>query len=227
MSPQPNGCQPLLGQAVVAILVATLLRCTDGQNLVGWGDVKDIPDPNSEEYFAMIRTDYQFRLQGDYVYYTIDMRVNPCSDLVKSGMLGDNCCRFTNIHGCQDVPEVNAGPDLLIAFFQNAHIVSCRGTVFEQDPNCGTYIEVHRKEGDRDRVLADVRIDATPMPNGYQTQRIATYRLCLGDHQLWWVIRTRSGPFVQKVKDFVVLSPSCPTAEGVVPAPVSTRTFDI
>jgi len=223
MLPQSRGPQPLLGQAVVALIAAALLRCTGGQNLVGWGQVRDIPDPTSEEYFAVLRTDYQMRLQSDYVYYTIDMLLNPCSDLVKSGMLGENCCQFTNIHGCQDVPEINAGPDLQIAYFQNSHIVSCRGTVFEQDPNCGTYIEVHRSFGDTDRVLADVRIDATPLPNGYQTTRIATYQLCMGEHELWWVIRTRAGPYVQKIKKFTVNFPSCASPPGLVEAPESTK----
>jgi len=223
MASRSCGLSPLQSY-MVWLLFMVAFGTVDGQrswDLIGWGDIRDVPSSNTEEYFRLLRSDYQFRLQEDYVQYTIDMRINPCYDKVKTGGRGENCCQFTNVHGCQDVPEINAGPDLLIAYFQNAHIVSCRGTLFEQDPNCGTYIEVHRKEGDVNRVLSDVRIDATALPSGYQTTRVATFRLCLGDHQLWWVIRTRSGPFVQKVKDFRVLSPTCPTPEGAIPAPIS------
>jgi hypothetical protein len=229
MSAWPHGRQPLLGRQVWSLLVIGSLWCAGGQrswDLVGWGQIKDIPDSNTPEYFGLLRTDYKFRGQDDYVQYTIDMRINPCYDSVRTGGYGENCCQFTNVHGCQDMPEIYAGPDLLIGYFQNAHIVSCRGTLFEQDPNCGTYIEVHRKFGDTTSVLSDVRIDSIPLPNGYQTTRIATFALCLGDHELWWVVRSRSGPFVQKVKGFKVLSPSCPTPVGQIEAQTSTRESD-
>jgi len=174
----------------------------------------------------MLRTDYKFREQADYVHYTIDIRVNPCDNLIQTGGTGQGCCQFTNQAACQDVPHTDAGADLLIAYFQNAHVVSCRGTRFESDPNCGTYIEIHKalSEG-RDQVLADVRIDHNPFPNGYQTTRIATYQLCLGEHELWWVVRTRAGPFVQKIKKFMVNHPTCETPPGAVPAPVSKQGF--
>lgn len=193
---------------------------------MGWGQIPDIPERDNDAYFALLRSDYRFRLQEDYVQYTIDMRINPCADKIKAGGMGDNCCQKTNINGCQDVPEIDAGQDLLIAYFQNAHIANCRGTLFEDDPNCGTYIEVHRKEGDKNAVLADVRIDKTPFPNGYDTTRIATFALCLGPHELWWVVRTRAGPFVQKIKEFQVNSPTCKTPPGRIAAPISELVWD-
>jgi len=220
----PRGSQPLLDRRLWVLLVVGLLEhvcCQRSEDIVGWGEIRDIPDGNTDEYFSLLRNDYQYRLQENYVQYTVDMRINPCADKVKTGDYGENCCQFTNVHGCQDVPEISAGADLLVGYFQNAHIVSCRGTLFEQDPNCGTYIEVHRKEGNVKEVLADVRIDATPLPDGYQTTRLATLRLCLGDHELWWVVRTRSGPFVQKIKGFKVVSPTCPNPPGSIKAPVA------
>ena len=32
---------------------------------------------------------------------------------------------------------------------QNAHIASCRGTDFEYDPNCGTYLEAGHQQFER------------------------------------------------------------------------------
>mmetsp|Transcript_59834 Transcript_59834/g.135235 ORF Transcript_59834/g.135235 Transcript_59834/m.135235 type:complete len:237 (+) Transcript_59834:2-712(+) len=182
---------------------------------VGWGLIGGTPERDNDIYFSMLRTDYKFRLRQDYMEYTIDILVNPCKELVRSGGKGENCCFETNRAGCQHHPTVSAGPDLQIAYFQNAHIPTCRGTMFDGDPNCGTYIEVHRP-GDK-RVLADVAIDLAPYPNGFRTTRIATHTLCLGDHELWWVVRTRSGPYVQRSRQFFVENPSCEGPPGSVP----------
>mmetsp|Transcript_63840 Transcript_63840/g.100940 ORF Transcript_63840/g.100940 Transcript_63840/m.100940 type:complete len:232 (+) Transcript_63840:112-807(+) len=220
-------CGRIARRCTVLVIFACLLPSSvEGQiawNTLGWGEIIDIPERDSEFYFNSLRSDYKFRLQSDYVQYTIDLLINPCKDSVRAGGRGENCCQSTNRNPCQDDPEVPAGPDLLVAYFQNNHVVSCRGTLFEEDPNCGTYIEVHRKFGpDRLKVLADVRIDETAFPNGYLTTRIATFQLCLGEYQLWWVVRTRSGPYVQKTKDFHVTTPTCATPVGAIPAQAST-----
>merc|ERR1712187_66159 len=86
---------------------------------------------------------------------------------------------------------------------------------FDGDPNCGTYIEVHRPKDPQ--ILADVRIDGGSLMNGYRTARVSTWRLCLGEHQLWWVIRTRSGPYVQRIVDFFIDAPTCNAPPGGVP----------
>ena len=106
-----------------------------------------------------------------------------------------------------------------VAFFQNAHIATCQNTQYQDDVNCGTYLEIH-KPGDP-KVWADVAIDGTPFINGYRTVNIATYRLCLGDHEIWWVVRTRSGPYVQMKRSFNITGPSCTESKpaGAVPAP--------
>jgi len=211
------------------LFVAGLPRWTYGQiawDTVGWGVIKQLPEKTDPNYFIMIRGDYKFRLQADYVHYTIDIRVNPCDNLIMTGGTGQGCCQLTNQAACQDVPYADAGPDLLLAYFQNAHIVSCKGTRYQSDVNCGTYIEIHKASGteaERFQVLADVQIDATPFPSGYQTTRIATYQLCMGEHELWWVIRTRAGPYVQKIKKFTVNFPSCASPPGLVEAPESTK----
>merc|ERR1712118_198015 len=121
------------------------------------------------------------------------------------------CCKDSGILACQHHPNVVAGPDLQIAYFQNAHIVNCAGTVFEKDPNCGTYIEIHRqgREEIRRQVLADLPLEEQFL-SGFRTAFLPTHRLCFGQHELWWVVRTRSVPFVQKVKEFSVTQPSCP-----------------
>jgi len=186
---------------------------------LGWGMLGPFPERETPEYFAALRSDYKLRIQEDYVMYSIDILIDPCRDQVKTGGLGTLCCMNTNIAGCQSYTEIEAGNDMQIAFFQNAHITSCRGTVFDGDPNCGTYIEIHRP-GDV-RVIADVSIDQVTFPNGYQTTRIPTYQLCRGPYELWWVVRTRSGPFLQKRRSFLVTDPGCPAPPGQVESPES------
>merc|ERR1712032_147522 len=186
----------------------------------GWGFIGGIPvlpERDTQEYFNLLRTDYKFRLQPDYVQYSVDIKVDPCRDLVLTGGRGDQCCFDMNTVCCQHHPLVQAGPDLQIAFFQNAHIPNCHGTLFAGDLNCGTYIEVHRKGSIQ--VLADISIDAEPFTNGYRTTRVATHKLCLGEHELWWVVRTRSGPWVQQIVAFNVSFPTCAASEGSIASP--------
>lgn len=191
-----------------------MLRSEDA---IGWSPVKNMPQRDTAPYFALIRTDYKFRLQNDYVAYSIDILIDPCRDLVRAGGRGSACCKDQNIAGCQHHPDIEAGQDLQVAYMQNAHIASCRGTDFEYDPNCGTYLEVHRP-GTKE-VLSDVRIDAQSFPSGYQTVFLATHRLCRGQYEVWWVVRTRSGPYVQRTRSFYVSSPTCETPLGGVDPP--------
>lgn len=206
-----------VGLGFQSLLVAATRSATG--DITGWGVLDAVPESDTRAYFAMLRTDYKFQIQEEVgrIYYSIDMRVDPCRDLVQAGGLGEECCFDTNVAGCQHHDIIEAGPDLQIAFFQNAHIPRCTGTIFEGDPNCGTYIEVHRK--DEVDVLADVPIDLEAFPNGYRTTRVATHRLCLGEHELWWVVRTRSGPYVQARRAFNVSLPSCVAPQGSVRAP--------
>ncbi|CAJ1330786.1 unnamed protein product [Effrenium voratum] len=199
------------------LLVVLLCQQTRAQDAVGWSPVKNMPQRDTDPYFALIRTDYKFRLQQDYVAYSIDILIDPCRDLIRSGGKGSACCGGSNLAGCQHHPEIEAGQDLQVAYMQNAHIASCRGTAFEYDPNCGTYLEVHRP-GQKE-VLADVRIDAASFPSGYQTVFLATHRLCRGQYEVWWVVRTRSGPYVQRTRGFYVSAPTCDTPPGGVDPP--------
>ncbi|CAK8986818.1 unnamed protein product [Durusdinium trenchii] len=186
---------------------------------------------------AVLRIDpyglQEFRLQNDYVAYSIDILIDPCRDLIRSGGRGSACCSFSGVAGCQHHPDVEAGQDLQVAYMQNAHIASCRGTEFEYDPNCGTYLEVHRPG--QKAVLSDVRIDSTTTVTwtdlgagveqpyitsaGYQTRFLATHRLCRGEYEVWWVVRTRSGPYVQRTRAFYVSSPTCETPPGGIDPP--------
>eukprot|EP00927_Polykrikos_kofoidii_P054649 TRINITY_DN49036_c0_g1_i1.p1 TRINITY_DN49036_c0_g1~~TRINITY_DN49036_c0_g1_i1.p1 ORF type:complete len:286 (-),score=20.48 TRINITY_DN49036_c0_g1_i1:109-966(-) len=217
-------------------LLCMLPRACVGGDLnddIGWGVIASLPARDSDAYFKLVRTDYTFKLEPDYIGYSIDLRVDPCRDLVRAGSAGKECCSDTNTAGCQHHPSIKAGADLQIAYFQNAHIPTCAGTIFEGDPNCGTYIEVHRPFLERTtlpvgapelhpkerEILGDMKIDGGTLMSGYRKGKIPTHRLCLGDHELWWVVRTRSGPFVQKIQPFSVERPSCPAPEGAVPAP--------
>merc|ERR1712039_1027277 len=159
----------------------------------------------------------RFRLQEDYVAFSLDVLVDPCRDKERTGGLDEECCYDTNLAGCQSYQEIVAGADLQIAYFSNAHIPTCRGTIFERDPNCGTYIEIHRPWDTT--ILADVNIDEDQYPDGFRTTRIATHRLCMSQHEMWWVVRTRNGPYVQQIRKFFVTGPSCPAPpdEEVLP----------
>jgi hypothetical protein len=175
----------------------------------------------SPEYYASIRTDYKFRLvnMGDPgralngteiywpAYYKIDIRVDPCRDVALTGGRRDQCCSGTGGIDCQDHTDgIYAGNDLLVAYMQNARISTCDGTVFSDDLNCGTYLEIHRM-GDDPTVLSDLKLFNAG--GVYQTVHIPTTNLCTGEYEIWWVVRTRSGPYVQYKKLLNVLSPSC------------------
>jgi len=223
----------LLGMTHVAsrtalLIAAVLIRPSNAVrgDAVGYGYFGALPKANSEPYLKLVRTDYKFKLQGPYMEYTIDILVDPCRNKVQTGGRGDDCCNEVNFANCQHHPRVTAGPDLTVAFFQNAHIPNCRGTPFENDPNCGTFLEVHRK-GDS-TLVSDARIDDVPFPSGYRTTNVETHRLCLGEHELWWVVRTRSGPYVQAIRDFYITGPSCEPPAGLdfqSPPPVPDGTM--
>eukprot|EP00930_Biecheleria_cincta_P005544 TRINITY_DN106475_c0_g1_i1.p1 TRINITY_DN106475_c0_g1~~TRINITY_DN106475_c0_g1_i1.p1 ORF type:complete len:261 (+),score=20.44 TRINITY_DN106475_c0_g1_i1:39-785(+) len=194
-------------------------------NTAGWSPVINSPQRDTDDYFALLRQDYHMiqDIQRDYVGYTIDIRVDPCRDLIKAGGLGEACCKDTNQQGCQDYYNIESGQDLQVAFLQNAHVAGCRRTIFETDPNCGTYLEIHRPG--RLEVYADIQIDDIGLPIGYRTVFLATHRLCRGDHETWWVVRTRSGPYVQKIKPFSVTAPSCSPPTGGPKPPVQLSSF--
>jgi len=179
-----------------------------------------MPQRDTEEYFDMLRRDYKLRIQSDYVKYSIKIYIDPCRDLMRAGGLGQDCCKDANVAGCQHHGDILAGEDLQVAYLQNAHVASCRGTEFENDPNCGTFLEIHRPM--QPTVLADVQIDHNSFPNGFQTVFLATHRLCLGPHEVWFVVRTRSGPYVQKIQPFMIVGPTCSAPIGAV-APPKTR----
>ena len=193
-----------------------------------------VPLVLGSHYFGSIRKDYKMRIIKDTaeslvdkyphthqisgvnpILYQIDIRVDPCRHAPLTGGLFQNCCRNTNKANCQDNPSINAGTDLLLGYFQNAHIVSCAGTEFQYDINCGTYIEIHKQTSslipfsESAQVLADVPLNQGDTVNGYLTTYIDTSSLCAGSYELWWVIRTKSGPYVQFIKSFQVLFPSC------------------
>lgn len=208
----------LLFCCTVALQARCLQAAKDDQHKKGWGSLGALPPPDTEEYLKLLRTDYKFRIQPDYIHYSISMKIDPCRDALKTGGLGKSCCFDFNEPACQHYDSIKAHKNLQVAFFQNAQIPTCFGTVFERDPNCGTYIEIHRP-GDN-KVLHDVKIDGDGLlQSGFRTVLMPTHRLCLGEHQLWWVVRTRSGPYVQKMQDFFVEAPSCAAPPGGISAP--------
>ena len=186
-------------------------------DFTGTGSTRNFPIRNTDQYFASLRKDYNYRIisptptpggsLSSPTLYKIEIRIEPCRLAVLTGNRMNNCCDNTNEANCQDHTSIDAGEDMQVAYFQNAHIPTCVGTVFETDPNCGTFIEVHRVN-DVD-VVADLPLTKGDTTHGFRSAYIDTTRLCAGDYELWWVVRTRAGPFVQYRKLFKVLSPSC------------------
>lgn len=95
---------------------------------------------------------------------------------------------------------------------QTAYIVECGG-VFRRSQSCGTFLEVHRPGSEE--VLAQARLRGQ-YTSGYRMAVITTTHLgngsrtlCEGDHELWWVHRTRYEYIVEKVMPFRIVSPEC------------------
>jgi hypothetical protein len=181
------------------------------------------------------RTDYKFRLidansvsaalTGTAVYwpslYQIDVRINPCvNSTLAGGRNSLECCSMTGEVNCQDSIEgvFAGGDDLQVAYMQNALISTCKGTEFEDDIyNCGTFLEIHRAvtstsnlTNTEAEVLSAVSLNGDA--NGaFSTTYLSTRNaaICTGNYELWWVVRTRSGPYVQLRKPFTVIAPSC------------------
>merc|ERR1719393_1115804 len=74
----------------------------------GWGVISSLPERDSDDYLKLLRSDYKFVLQPEYVHYTIDMKVDPCRDAVQAGEAGKDCCYDTNAAGCQHHPTIKA-----------------------------------------------------------------------------------------------------------------------
>ena len=101
---------------------------------------------------------------------------------------------------------------LQLGVTQTAYIVECGGE-FRNDPNCGTFLEIHRPG--RREVLAQARLRGQ-FASGYRSTVISTtYRgnssrvLCEGAHELWWVQRTRHRWVVEAILPFHISSPRC------------------
>lgn len=210
------------------ILIADARNVTiaTSKDYSGIGSFDDVPARGTAANLQAVRRDYKFRLvntgsiqaamAGKEIfwptYYQIDIRIEPCSNFTLSGGRGDSCCSSTGEINCQDTTTgVHAGQDMQIAYVQNAHVSTCLGTEFEDDLNCGTFIEIHRVGTELTdsvaEVLADIRLEN--LGGSYNTDYVSTAHLCAGQYELWWVVRTRSGPYVQHRKPFDILTPTC------------------
>lgn len=198
-----------LGSCCAALASASSERPTTDDT--GWGELPEVGEKD-DSYFASLRGDYKYK-PIDHVAYTVQLRLDPCRIFSLTGGLGFRCCANTNnLANCQHHTDIEAGMDLQFAYFTNAHIPNCRGTAFEKSPDCGTYVEIHRlhpSEAEYHKVLHDRAVDQKAFLDGFQTSRISTYKLCLGEHELWWVVRTRAGPYVLLKLPFMVVTPSC------------------
>eukprot|EP01017_Pseudomicrothorax_dubius_P005143 TRINITY_DN11215_c0_g1_i1.p1 TRINITY_DN11215_c0_g1~~TRINITY_DN11215_c0_g1_i1.p1 ORF type:complete len:227 (+),score=32.01 TRINITY_DN11215_c0_g1_i1:195-875(+) len=139
----------------------------------------DIPDPNN---------------------YVVDIKVDPCRLLKPQFCIeGANEALYTNQF------NVTGGGDLLVAWFLNVYTIKC-GNEFAESDECGTFLEVHRPFDER--VLASTRI-VLDYSDGYAFDYISLRDICAGRYEIWFVFRMPIGRFIQHIKPFFILSPSC------------------
>ncbi|KDO35234.1 hypothetical protein SPRG_00079 [Saprolegnia parasitica CBS 223.65] len=99
-----------------------------------------------------------------------------------------------------------------VAYMQTAFIMQCMGG-FALDNHCGTFLELHKPNDET--ILAQTRLFAE-LPNGYRTTTLPLFykgnmsrTVCLGDYEIWWVLRTQYKFVVQYRKKLRVASPVC------------------
>ena len=132
--------------------------------------------------------------------YSIRMRINPWI-----GRNNDMCWDETNEGAWGDNTEFESGEDMTVSWFTNGYIFHC-STIFENNDECGTYIEIHRPTDSR--VIEALKITRL-YRSGYSTEFISTKNLCAGRYELWFVLRSRNGRTMQHVKPFYSNGPSC------------------
>lgn len=101
---------------------------------------------------------------------------------------------------------------LEIGITQTAYIVQCGGK-YKDDPNCGTFLEIHRPG--RREILSQTRLRGQ-FASGYRMTVISmTHKgsaervLCEGEHEMWWVVRSKHEWVVEAVLPFRIASPRC------------------
>lgn len=99
-----------------------------------------------------------------------------------------------------------------VAYSQTGYISQCAGE-FALDNHCGTFLEVH--EPGSKLILSQVRL-LGEYPSGFRTTTVPlffqgdrTRTICVGDYEIWWVLRTKYNFIVQKKKKFRVTHPPC------------------
>lgn len=99
-----------------------------------------------------------------------------------------------------------------IAYTQTAFITECSHQ-YKDDPHCGTYLEVHKPDDEEPLAVTKLRGQFT---SGYRMSLLSTtYKgrldrlLCRGEHEIWWVQRTRYNFVVENKKKFFISAPEC------------------
>lgn len=140
-------------------------------------------------------------------YFKIMMKVDPC----RNKGVTDLCCDGTNEAVCEDNTVITSGTDIGLAWFISGFVMRCEET-FRDLGLCGTYIEIHKPNSHK--IEEELEITAT-ISSGFKTEFISTKNLCAGRYEFWLVVRNRNGSFIQHVKPFFSIYPSC-TQENVV-----------
>jgi len=140
--------------------------------------------------------------------------------------------KYTELPACWDFNETVVGgqpcrnetghvlPSCIeIGITSTAQIVICGGEM-ANDPHCGTFLEIHQKDGytplvHNETVLSSKQI-TTPFLSGYSMTTLSTNFmgnssrvLCKGPYEIWWVQRTPYNFIVQKKKSLDIFYPPC------------------
>jgi len=136
----------------------------------------------------------------------------------------DNNHTINALNSCLTPEGVELPYCVQLAFTSTTYIVKCGGNLLN-DPNCGSFLEVHLP-GNPD-IITEVRIPPdTTFTSGYRTTimplnyKTANRTVCLGGYEIWWVQRARGRKIVESVKPFSISEPMCdwdPDAEEYKP----------
>lgn len=113
---------------------------------------------------------------------------------------------------CKSAEGVVSNHCLQLGYTQTAFITECGGE-FKNNIRCGTYLEVHLPGNEA--IISFVKLKSG-FVSGYKTTVLPTlfhinkqWSICRGQHELWWVTRTRHSFIIEKKLRFFVESPVC------------------
>jgi hypothetical protein len=104
----------------------------------------------------------------------------------------------------EDNTDIVGGKDLEIAWTSNNYIPICQNEF--NNSICGTFLEIHLPGSPIP--LVEYKLNKYHV-NGFSTIFLSTKYLCAGRYEIWLVSRIRYDSYLNYVKAFYVMYPSC------------------